>query len=379
MRSTSILLAASLALLCGQNAYAEAKDKCNGAEGIAADLLAACNQSAYDRCRPGYTKRCVDGVVKSFQEQTKEAGKAAAGAKETAAEGVCDTDAFVAECTKANAYAKEVCNETGTPIGDPKPEKRAKWQALWSRAPEAKAYWAAFAPKYPKCTRSVFKCYYSDFDREACEKVEDTFRGKWAEYRKNLADTVERARQDVAALAKNPFDWAAASIFDTLPRHLEEAAVFAAIPYLKADASEIAGWSTWLGGEKAKWQANREAALDKVKCPEPTNKDKALTATLRKVLDEHGKTSRDPKSTLVETVATFGLTGKAVQSHEAVPPITHEDQGGFGCVKQDKDGKQTCRVLKFTFRRSKPAGGSFGAWGFYSVGGGDEMACKNLK
>ena len=48
------------------------------------------------------------------------------------------------------------------------------------------------------------------------------------------------------------------------------------------------------------------------------------------------------------------------------------------CVKQVRDTGTACRVFRMHFRRSKPDGGSWGAWGFYSIAGGQLMACKNL-
>jgi hypothetical protein len=379
VRWSALLMVLSLLAFPAISFGAEAKDKCNGAEGVAPALIAECNQAIYDRCRPGYTQRCIDGMIKDFRVKTKEQGATAQRAAETASEAVCNTDEFVAACEKAKEMVKGVCQARGTVGAERSPEALAKWRDLFARAPEVKAYWAGFAAKYPKCQLSRFRCNYSDFDRDNCLKVEDTFREMWSQYQKVLADEVARAREDVARLAKNPFDWGAAAVFDELGGRLLEAQKFAGVAFLGVNASELGAWSRWLADQKGTWQANREGALATIKCPAATNNDKALTARLRKVLDQHDKATRKPDSKMTEAVGSFGLTGSAVQSSEIIPPVTHEDQGGFACVRQEQAGKNTCRILKVTFRRDKPAGGKWGAWGFYSVGGGDEMSCKNLK
>jgi len=379
MRGAILLLVTCLFVFPARLAHAEAKDKCAGAEGVAPDLADACNQAVYDKCRPAYQKRCVDGILRDYRSRSQERGAPGGGPSASTSDAVCDAEPFVTECKKALAYAKDVCSVHGNAAGDKKPGELETWLKRFGAVPEAKAHWAAFALKYPLCTKSKYTCSYNEFDRDACLTADVTYRTKWTEYRTDLARKVELAKHDVGRLAKNPLDWGASPVFDMLGKHLEEASKFMVFAYLNADAKEIEGWTRWLAGEKTKWLSNREAALAKVRCPEPTNKDKALAAALRRVLDEHGKASRDPNAKMVETVGTFGLLGKAVQSHQALPPVTHEDQGGFGCVRQEKEGKTTCRVLTFTFRRSKPGGGKFGAWGFFSVGGGDEMSCKNLK
>lgn len=379
MRAAFALLFAISCLVVASPAVAEPKDKCNGADGIAPALVEACNQAAYDRCRPSYQPRCINGVIKDFQVQTKEQGKQGQRDQAATGEKVCDSDDFVQACTKALDYSKSVCMHQGSLAGEQDSGRLAAWRAVFAKAPEAKAYWAAFAPKYPQCNLSRFACSFSEFDSQACEQVEDKFRAKWGEFREALMQRVELAKDDVKTLARNPFDWAAAATFDRLATDLQEASKFAEIAYLNVDAAELAGWSKWIGEEKVKWQANREKALANVKCPVATNKDGALTAKLRKVLDEHLSTTRNPESTMVETVRSFGLLGSAEQSHQQLPPVTFEDQGSFACVRQDKEGTTTCRILKFTFRRSKPAGSGWSEWGFYSVGGGEEMSCKNLK
>lgn len=117
---------------------------------------------------------------------------------------VCDSDGFVQECTKANDLAKNVCNYTGSIAGQP-PEILEKWRTVMAKAPEAKAFWADFAPKYPQCVLSRFKCSFNEFDAGSCAKVEDMFREKWGEYREDLAHKVELGRNDVKQLERNPF------------------------------------------------------------------------------------------------------------------------------------------------------------------------------
>ncbi len=360
-------------------AHAEKKDKCNGVAGIAPEDLAACNDYAYQRCRPSYRENCLKGVYREYRRLAVKRVEDQKKAKEREAEAACDTEPFVSQCEKAKAYEKEVCSQTGS-LGEAGSELNQRWHDIFRRAPEAKAYWAEFAPKYPQCHYSRFKCSFSEFDKKSCAEVEANFRKMWDNwFRLRCQLVMEGAKAAVAKLAKNPLDPFSVHAFEEAETALKEAHSFQDVAYLHIDAKQLDQWDAWIASEKAKWQQNRDKALAKVKCPRAKNRNAKMTKRMRKVLVAHLADTEVAGSTMKETVVRFGLSGKARRKREALRRITHEDLPGFACVRQEKDGQTTCRIFQMTFRRSKPDGGSFGPWAFYSIGGGGEMLCRNLK
>jgi hypothetical protein len=171
----------------------------------------------------------------------------------------------------------------------------------------------------------------------------------------------------------------ARNVFETAKASIEDITTLSTVELINVDKKKVAALQAWMKTEEAHWAKAREKALAKVKCPKATNKNKKLTKKLRKVLTAHAETTKKKGSTLKETMHKFGLAGKATQKREAFKRVLHEDLPAFSCVEQVRGKDQTCRIFEITFRRSKPDGGRWGDWGFYSVGGGGEMLCSNLR
>lgn len=303
------------------------------------------------------------------------------GVKPAAADDVCESAAFQKQCKQAHDYYMKYC---GSPRSldayTPESDANDAWIEDAKQIGEIVSVWKQVAEKYPTCYSGHGSCRLSKYERDTCIAMPATYKSAFEEYVSTIkGSVVDGWKRDIARAHKNPLDPFATRVFGSARKVINRMREVSSLAFLAVDPKEIDEIDGWLAKEEAQWQAERAKTLLKVKCPHPRYKNKRLTKLLYKVLVAQGEATKKPGSTLKETIGEFGLSGKARQKREAFKHVLHEDIPAFSCVLQERGDQRTCRIFDITFRRSKPDGGTWGPWGFYSTGGGGEMSCKNLK
>lgn len=388
-----ITIFAALAFCCfAAPAHA---DECDDVGKLKGTYLERCKSDLNQKCmrdRGSSRAKCIDRVVKNaLSSQERDEAKNTAANEAEQAYGMCTSDAYKDACTSLRQYRNDVCE-----YGKSYPQLAAvggeglegvKKQASqlierYAAYQKGKAEIPAFLAKYGKCANAPRdyrpSCEFGDHEQKLCAAAEETFKARWLGYIDEFEQTSLATMDEELVKAKkaksaptmphNHFIHYPPTVLKEIQRINDATAWLGVKP---ARLTELAGK---FATKQAEWDTALDALLAKVKCPVRGKKGKLL-----KVMEEHSRKTKDPSSTMVETVKAFATVGKVRTSREPLKGLTHEDQGGQTCVLQEKNGSQACRIFDVTFRRTKPDRGKWGPWDFYSVGGGQLMSCKNLK
>lgn len=291
----------------------------------------------------------------------------------------CLSADYEAMCTKVRSLAKEVCREPrGLVLSEPKTIEA--WKARVERLVGSGAPWKAYKEKYGECYRAR---RYVECDEDAgsaydaCEAAPAAYKKTYAEMvdsvlNSELGYLQESVKND---LKRESFHVAAQTIkmvrtsLDTL------LAIDAAVATVRHRSDELKAAAATLTALADEVEAARVKVLAARRCPAGKAHDKKLLAKLKPVLD-----FKDTE-TMKETALVIRMNGKPVKKVEPLTRVTHEDAPLVACVKQVKkaENTETCRIFFVTARRSKVGSGKWGDWAFYSIGGGDEMLCENVK
>ncbi len=291
----------------------------------------------------------------------------------------CRSDAFQARCLAGKEIYRSTC--AAPPAIELPPDAPAvveRTVGRLERVEEAAKVWIDLNREYPACDTGT--CDVTGHEYRACAGLPAAMKGAWARFDKDVVEAAMRRVDELAAEGRRqPMSPFLQPELALIAQRLTTARDLARFAFLGIDAAAFDRYLARIAATRAEIVAAKEKALAGIKCPAATRKDAALTKALREVLEAHGRSLHDPSAGLTETLARFGLTGTSRTVREAWARITHEDAPGVACVLQVRHGDTTCRILEYTFRRSRPDGGGWGRWSVHSVGGGREMGCKNLR
>lgn len=367
-----------------------AADECDDAGSLKGFYLSRCKTrlKVCYRYRGSARAPCISRTVQEAQryQERKEGAKASAAA--TAGEwGVCNSQQYKDACSKVIQGRNDICGVAhSTPrISDASNAPVAKSVALWLGRYKGyvtlKQDIASFLQRYGKCNKAPRgyrpHCRFDDSEQRACAEAEAKFKQNWAAYIKDFEkqallgqqraiERIERAR--VAPTVTQNYDIdSPVRIIKGIQQINQQAA------WLGYDRAQVDRLEKQLLANQQRFRKALERLLKKVKCPVSGRGGKFYG-----ILVNHFNRTKKPGSTLKETIKRLKITGRAQRSYDRFRRISYETLPATACVLQQRAGEKTCRIFRMTFRRSKPAGAGWSRWGFYSIGGGGLMSCRNL-
>ena len=364
-------------------------DECDDNGKLQGTYLQKCKARLNSHCKHehGTSKtRCIERAIKTaLDSQERLRAREAERAKIDGEWGTCRSDAYASACSELTQFRNNTCqtahNQPDFGIG--KIDKMADmWIERYQAYEKMRPTMDTFQSKYGKCSKAPSgyrpHCQFFEHERNLCIKAGENFRSNWTAYVGDFErKTVSAMQAEIDRLRKAK----------KAPSGKGNFVVSQAVQTIAA-IKRVSAAAAWLGSKKGQldriavavkeksdaYGAAMEKLISKVKCPVK----KKGSGSFYKILLKHYEASKDPSSTMVESVKRFQATGKKRRTREAHTRTTHEDQPASLCVEQRREEQTNCRIFQVTFRRSKIDGSSWGSWGFYSTGGGDLMSCKNL-
>lgn len=117
--------------------------------------------------------------------------------------------------------------------------------------------------------------------------------------------------------------------------------------------------------------------IAKRRCPRGKGGSRRLARTLRRVAKRWYTTK--PGDKFKKRLHKFRLNGPTRRKYNPFKRTTFEYAPSIACVSQTYPNKKNCRIFTVTWMRKKTRRSRWSRWGFYSIGGGAMMACKNLR
>jgi hypothetical protein len=387
MRHVHVILTLYITMLFASAAHAGPCEE----GGLAGKQLTRCNQrlKKCDRSRGSGKARCIKTALKNSlgaqQRETTRLDKAAtAGAKW----GICKEKAYSEACYALRKWRIGVCDPAArqprftVATNEPLERSVARLTGRYRAYAEGLEQMAAFVKNYGHCDKAPPDrrptCTFDSKYQAACKGAQAKFKASWAAYIDSFAkNDLPRMLKEIERLKRKKtaptFMWnyhvdAPLQVVEELVR-VNKAFSWIAVPEAKLVTIEQR-----VRDNHKKMRQTIEKIIAAVRCPVKEKGGKYFNITVKHLADTKG-----PGSTMKETVKRLGITGKSFTLRNPFLRLTHQNLPGQMCVKQVRKGTTACRVFRMHFRRTKPDGGAWGAWGFYSIAGGQLMSCKNLK
>lgn len=378
-----LLLGVSLLFALPGSAHADVCDS----SGLSGKYLSRCKRDL-ERCasyRGSAVKPCEKRAVNNAAAAAR---RDAARDKRSGGASECTADSYTRACFALKERRDKLCKRSmlvrfgSYEAAEQQAEAdqwRAKLRSFKSLAPE----YAAFKSKYRHCAdaRGV-RCSLPANQSDPCAAATATYVKAWADYVDDFdKNRIAEMKRELAKV-KRQRGATVTGWNKTMDRGVREIGHIAKINRELAWLGGDQGRIDRLGDQARKLHAEVEAIyrrrIANVRCPRPKVKG-GLTARLRRVMVDHLAGLEKRGTGMKETVVKFGLMGRARTKREPHERLTHEDIPASACVRQVKPDRTACRIFAVTLRRTKPDGGSWSAWRFFSIGGGELMACKNLR
>lgn len=358
---------------CEARAYARYAEglqaKGQTCESVPPHRQAECTQLVADKCHfsnPDSQARCVDRVI------TEELGPCTDKPVVEACQRI--RDAFMKTCASA-AYRPAVKD----------PVAMAKWLDMVSAMPGILEEIQRFETSWPKCVPPAARipgCDLGAHQIQECKEADGKFKAQWGLAIGGLvtAERVDRELQAIESAAGRPsFMRVAARRAQGRADQLKEMlAMNARAPGDQVDVKAVQA-------AIARYEAKREDVLKRhaamiasARCPQGKGGPAALQSTLASVARDFYQKA-EPGDRFKKQLNVFRLDGPSSFKVEVLTRIKHEDQPAVACVTQAYPDEKICRIFRVTLRRTQPPGGAWSGWRWYSIGGGDELLCQNMK
>ena len=360
-------------------------------KGITGKYLKLCYDRVQrcDRARGRNKVSCLDRAIDgTFRDQQRREARAAQKNAEAGEWKACNDEAYAKACYALRELRVNVCDPAHkqprfvVATNEPLDKSVARLTARYRAYAEGIKNMAAFVKSYGKCDQAPPRyrpnCTFDKSYQEACTAAEGRFKAAWASYIESFATRelpgMLKAIQKLKRSKKAPTFMNNYHVDAPLQIVEELIRVNRAYPWIAVPAARLAGIEKKVRANHREMRRTIEKMIANVRCPVSETSGPYFT-----IASTHLQATKDAGSTMQEQVKRLGITGAAVTKVNPFLRITHEDLPGQMCVEQVKDGTKACRVFRMNFRRSKPFGGSWSAWHFYSIAGGELMSCKNLK
>lgn len=337
-------------LFCARNALAD---------GLCDDLV---NESAKQKCKDKTAAECtsMDYWTKRHCEEAIATGMDVCGAKE-----------FYDACESAIKVYWDVCRKAEVDWN--KKDEVAEWQQRVKQVPGAKKVWQDFSAQYGSCWKSGdSKCIADRMKLQDCESAAEKYSANLVEQLDSILDSTLKDRRSLMDMfsKQKRFNNAAGVAYNFLSELHSYEKMLPDHAKLKAEIAK-------LDADMKVLEKTAMEQLAKVRCPAEKDPNPALRSTLRPIFAEWLEASNPDMD---EKTIAFRMNGKVEVSYAKLIGTTFENARVTACIKQqEKDAKAKCRACGATLRRVKLDGGSFSAWGYYSMGCDEEMLCENLK
>ncbi len=330
---------------------------------------AACDAHIEERCQstsPDSHARCVDRVV----------GEDFNACTDPAVVDLCRSilDDFIGTC--ANAAGRP-------PVKDP--VAMALWLDMVAAMPEILGRIDSFErdsgacmepePKVPGCDLGAHQVI-------ECKEAAGRFAEQWELAIVGLASSehVDRELDTIEVTAQRPsFMRVAAQRAKARADQLREMLELnQRSPAPGADTSAITAAITRYEAKRAEILKRHAAMIAAARCPQGAGGAADRRSELATVATSFYEKA-EPGDSFAKKLSVFRLDGAASFKVEPLSRIRHEDQPAVACVKQSYPDEAVCRIFRVTMRRTQPLDGSWGPWSWYSIGGGDELLCENMR
>jgi len=358
--------------------------------GLVGQQLTSCNQrvSKCDRQRGASKDRCIKTALKNSQgAQQRETARHGAEAAAAAEWGVCKEPAYDEACQELRKWRIDVCDPAArqprftVATNEPLDRSVSRLTERYRAYAQGLDKMVAFVARYGRCDAAPGdrrpNCTFGSEYQQACTGARAKFKASWAAYIDSFASSdlprmlaeIEKLERSKAAptFMSNYHVDAPLQVVEELVRVNRE------FPWIAVPQEKLAGIEAQVRANHKKMRETIEKIIAGVRCPVKESGGEFFNITVKHLADTKG-----PGSTMKETVKRLGITGAAVTLRNPFLRVTYQDLPGQMCVKQVRDVGTACRIFRMYFRRSKPDGGGWGAWGFYSIAGGQLMSCKNL-
>lgn len=332
-------------------------------------------------------QRCVERAIKgALADQERDRSKQAEADAEAAQWAMCGTEEYDRLCREIWKFESDVCDRArAVPDVDPtgRDSMVQHWIDVYQSYDRMMPKFADYMKKYGKCAQAPSEyrpaCRREQYDYDRCAKAKQQFQDNWKaavdDFESTSLPLIDNEIAKLQSVKKAPTGTQNHWVGKWLAMVSGFQRVAAAAPWLGDYGARLSRLEAEVKTRADAYNAAMDELLAQVKCPVK----KKGSGKFYDILIEHGKATKEPGSTLVETVTRFEAKGKKRVTREALERLTHEDQPGALCVEQSRGDVVACRIFQVTFRRTKPDGGRWGEWAFYSIGGGDLMSCKNLR
>lgn len=359
--------------------------------GLQGKFLTRCHQRlrTCERYRGSGKDRCIQRAVKnSLGAQQREGKRMGAQQALDAKWGVCASESYAKACYAMRALRNNVCGTahnqprfsvaTNAPLAESVGRLTKRYRAY----AEGMKNMATFVANYGKCDQAPPRhrpnCTFPESQQQICSSAKGKFKANWAAYIDSFAkndlpgmlkeiEKLERRRGAPTTMQNYHVD-APMLIVEEMLR------VNRAFPWIAVPERKLIAIQKRVQANHKKMRKTIERMIANVNCPVSGRSGKYFEITKR-----HLAATKNAGSTMKETIKRLGITGSAATSYNPFLRMTYQSLPGKMCVRQVRNGVEACRVFRMTFRRSKPNGGGWSPWRFYSIGGGGLMLCKKLR